>query len=78
MNMSKEALRVVLEDFADQMHGRWYFRDGGGVEYGHTEEEALKIVEACLDLGVPVTDRLTAKAWAALVQKVTELEDRER
>lgn len=75
--MDRPTLKGLLYANADEIHGRWYFRDGGEhgrTEYGHTEEEALQIVEACTSLGVPITDRVTAGAWSSLVRRVVELE----
>lgn len=72
-------LRGQLFAHADELYGRWYFRDGGEhgrTEHGHTEEDALKIVESCLYLGTKITDRVTVSAWTALIEKIRELENR--
>lgn len=70
---SVEDLNVLLRQHAYERDGRWYFGSGG---VGHSEEEALLIVEACTMLGVTVTDQLTSKAWSAVVGKLRDLDER--
>lgn len=66
--------REALEEHAHAAgHGRWWFSDR---RFTHSETEALVIIEACQLLGVPVTDRLTSRAWLNLVDRVMRIEER--
>lgn len=53
--------------------GRWWFSDP---ELTHTEDEALKIAEACLFLGTRVTDVMSSQTWHALVSRLADLDER--
>ena len=51
--------------------GRWVF-----THLPHSEQSARGIVEACLMLGLPVTDLVTSQVWLALVYRVVDLQRR--
>lgn len=53
--------------------GRWWFSAPGDT---HTEEEALRIVEACMKLGTPITDLVTSEVWLSLVSQLADMKDR--
>jgi hypothetical protein len=54
----------------------WHSDDPPSRIMWHSEEDALRITRACLHLGRPVTDVVTATAWLALVERVIDLERR--
>ncbi|MGP4092964.1 hypothetical protein [Nonomuraea sp. KM90] len=69
----EEELRAALREHGHQTGDRWWFSSSNAT---HTEEEALRIVEACLLLGAPVTDRVTSEVWWTLVSRVVALDKR--
>lgn len=68
-------VREALEEHAHRREdGTWWF--GESPHYLHAEDGALAIVEACLTLGMPVTDVLSAKSWLTVVRAVADLHRR--
>lgn len=66
----EEELRAALAEHGRRDGDRWWFTDL------HTEEEALRIVEACQALGVPITDEWSPEVQWKLASKVVELDKR--
>lgn len=66
------ALRANAEPVSTPAGDYWRF-DGG---YRHEDASARAIVEACLILGVPITDTLTGEAWRMVVTRLARLEER--
>ncbi len=58
--------------------GKWILGYGTKEEspFPHDLESVLHIIRACLTLGVPVTDKVTSKAWGVMIEKVADLERR--
>ncbi|WP_068924998.1 hypothetical protein [Planobispora rosea] len=73
--MRDETLMAVLRKHASPDGDRWRFASS---LVTHSEEDALRIVEACQALGTPVTDVVTTTAWWTLVSRVAELDKRVR
>lgn len=67
---------INLNEYATKSErtGRWCLNSGSPKYRSYAE--TVQIVEACLYLGVPVTDVITSTAWHALVMKVAALEAR--
>ncbi len=72
--MTTDDLLALLTEHAteDPATGCWHF----GSHFPHSKDDALRIVEACVTLGVPISDTLTSNAWLALVRRSAELEHR--
>lgn len=68
----EETLKKLLTQHAKKFRDRWYF--DGNLGNGHTEEDALKIVDVCLYLDVTITDQVSVRTWVALVGRVAGLE----
>ena len=66
-------LRAALAEHGHRAGDRWWFTS---LSATHSEEEALRIVEACQMLGAPVTDRVTSEVWWTLVSRVMALDKR--
>ncbi len=49
---------------------QWHFPGG---PY-HREQDALDITEACLMLGVPVSDVISGRAWLILLRRLADIE----
>lgn len=69
----EQELRAALVEHAHRAGDRWWF---SSLNATHSEEEALRIVEACQMLGVPVTDLVTSATWWTLVSLVAALDKR--
>jgi len=68
----KEALATLHANTsaARRADGQWTFN---GLHW-HTEADAVRVVQACNLLDVPITDIITTRAWWTLVNRVAELE----
>jgi hypothetical protein len=53
---------------------RWYF--GNDPSFTHGREQALEIIDACLLLGVPVTDMVSGSTWLRMILRIVSLERR--
>lgn len=63
--------RERLNKYATKFRARYCVGDS---LYPRPAAEALAIIDACLALNAPVTDRITATAWTSLVSRVLALE----
>lgn len=63
-------IQTALSVVAYQHENGWRFHGGTW----HTDQAARAITRACLILGVPVSDKVSPTAFAALVDRVAAIE----
>jgi len=74
MSIPTEAqITRALDEIADPLgNGRW--RWPGNVEHG--DEESRQIVRACLILGLPVSDLISAQLFSTMAERLAIAEER--
>lgn len=75
MTMNGEVQERLREHAHRNGSGRWWFSSPDAT---HSEADALRIVQACMELDVPVTDIVSTAAWWTLVSRVAKLQGRVR
>jgi hypothetical protein len=69
-----EDRELLLAHATEIEPGRWVLNSSGMVD--RDASATLLVIRACVTLGVPVSDLMTARAWGTLVAKVAALEAR--
>jgi hypothetical protein len=74
---AREAREAVVQTARVSEAGLWSWSHPDDRDpMWHTEAHALEVAQACLYLGVPVTDVVSSTAWLTLLRLVAELEQR--
>lgn len=72
MGNTNQHRKLLAEHGHRTENGRWWF---SSPKHPHSEEAALRVVEACVLLDMPITDVMTSAMWVAAIRKVAKTEE---
>ena len=72
---ARDALEEYAERWPDEERGHmWVFERSS--DNPHSYEQAIRIVQTCLYLGMRPTDRVSAETWFVVMKRLATLERR--